>query len=272
MVDRNLVQVARRSSDGKGVKTCQIHDLFSGTVHIRSDSNNHDNNTNNARRLLSFPSTVGSYTCSLETCNKESTHSLFFYEDARGWLHHIPGNLRVNVLYFSKWARVSSSTSAEYLKSLTPLRYLKMEVEFDGLCDFHNLETLHVLYTSSKDLRIGGLKQLRHLHCEFLVKLLIDEQEVKDKMQNLQTLCYVIADSKLGSLLGNAYFPNLRTLGLYITAYQDRQATEAEEILKSLHCLRKLRKVKLTFAPFGWVPLLELKEKNYKFGGDHGHS
>ncbi|KAL1361156.1 hypothetical protein AAHE18_04G231800 [Arachis hypogaea] len=128
-----------------------------------------------------------------------------------------------------------------------------MEVELDGLCDFHNLETLHVLYTSSKDLRIGGLKQLRHLHCEFLVKL-IDEQ-VKDKMQNLQTLCYVIADSKLGSLLGNAYFPNLRTLGLYITAYQDRQATEAEEILKSLHCLRKLRKVKLTFAPFGWVPL-----------------
>ncbi|XLR63367.1 hypothetical protein S83_014039 [Arachis hypogaea] len=194
MVDRNLVQVARRSSDGKGVKTCQIHDLFSGTVHIRSDSNNHDNNTNNARRLLSFPSTVGSYTCSLETCNKESTHSLFFYEDARGWLHHIPGNLRVNVLYFSKWARVSSSTSAEYLKSLTPLRYLKMEVELDGLCDFHNLETLHVLYTSSKDLRIGGLKQLRHLHCEFLVKLLIDEQEVKDKMQNLQTLCYVSAN------------------------------------------------------------------------------
>ena len=93
--------------------------------------------------------------------------------------------------------------------------------------------------------RIWKLKRLRHLHIRWSVRLLADKQEANDKtMQNLQTLCYVLADPQLGFLLNNGCFPNLRKLGL--TFEEDWSYSVAEQ-LRSLHCLSKLHALKLQF-------------------------
>ncbi|MED6149871.1 hypothetical protein PIB30_066815 [Stylosanthes scabra] len=74
LVDRNLVQVVKRRSDGRGVKSCKIHDSIRELCILVSESNNVVS--------LSFPSDVGmgSYAC-LVTCNGSSTCSLFAYRD-----------------------------------------------------------------------------------------------------------------------------------------------------------------------------------------------
>ncbi|MED6149836.1 hypothetical protein PIB30_066420 [Stylosanthes scabra] len=74
LVDRNLVQVVSRRSDGKGVKKCRIHDLIRELCISES---------NNAPRL-SFPNNLGSYACSVR-CNQSCTCSLFVYGYAEGW-------------------------------------------------------------------------------------------------------------------------------------------------------------------------------------------
>ncbi|XP_057756635.1 disease resistance protein RPP13-like [Arachis stenosperma] len=242
LVDRNLVQVANRRSDGKGVKTCQIHDLFRELC--ISESNKPDNNNNNARRL-SYPGNIGSY-ASIVTCNESCTCSLFIYQDDKHvWPHHIPEDCQVNVLYFPDWfTDVNRAVTDEYLKGLVKsLRFLKMGVsESHELCKFQSLETCDMTYVIN-GLSIGGFKKLRHLRSEFGVSLSADEVGVNDKMQNLQTLRYVSADSQLGSLLDNGCFPNLRKLGLKIAEEQG----STEENLRRLHCLSNLRKLVLMF-------------------------
>ncbi|XP_016194615.1 disease resistance protein RPP13 [Arachis ipaensis] len=235
LVDRNLVQVANRRSDGKGVKTCQIHDLFRELC--ISESNKPDNNIKSAGRL-SFPGDIGSYSC-LVTCNQSCTCSLFVYDGTREWPHYIPEDCRVNVIYFA----YGYTYLNEYLKELESLKFLKMFLcESYELCKLQSLKTCHVMIFK-KDLSIGRLKQLRHLRCGTELNLSVDEEVVKDKMQNLQTLCYVSADSQLGSLLDNGCFPNLRKLGVSINKDQG----SADENLRSLYCLNNLRKLVLIF-------------------------
>ncbi|XP_052116710.1 disease resistance protein RPP13-like [Arachis duranensis] len=234
LVDRNLVQVAKRRSDGKGVKTCQIHDL------IRQLCISESNNRNNNACRFFFPNNIGSYACSV-TCNQSCTRSLLIHGDARGWSHHIPKNCRVNVLYLAKWWVIATVTEKEYLKTLKHLRYLRMDY-FDGYNKFPSVETLHISQYFLKEFSIGGWKQLRHLHCELCMNLLVDEKQgVKDKMQHVQTLCYVYADSHLEFLLDNGYFPNLRTLGLVIIEDPYSFSEPVEENLRSLHRLNNLR-------------------------------
>ncbi|MED6110200.1 hypothetical protein PIB30_040687 [Stylosanthes scabra] len=245
LVDRNLVQVVKRRSDGKGVKTCQIHDLFRDLC--ISESNKPDNNGKNARQL-SFLSNIGSYACAV-TCSQSSTCALFVYgDDTEGWPHHTPEDCRVNVIYFAD----GSINLNEYLKELKMLRFLNIGfADIFELCKLESLETCHMmLNVNEKGLSIGGLKRLRHLRSELGVNILVDEEGVKDKMQNLQSLCFVSANSILGSLLGNGFFPNLRKLGLSI----DKEQGSAEESLRSLHCLHNLRKLVLRFQEC-WVPL-----------------
>ncbi|XP_020978329.1 disease resistance protein RPP13 [Arachis ipaensis] len=251
LVDRNLVQVVSRKSDGEGVKTCRIHDLFRK---LCISLNNKPDNNDNDCRLLSFPRNVGSYyACSVETCNESPTLSLFFYGDAEGWAQHISENRRVKVLYFSQWVS-NSSRSVEYLESLSltsDLKYLRMDFsDSDGLHNFPSLETLHILHDGwAIDLSIGGLKKLRHLYSQCQLNLL----GVEDKMQDLQTLPCVTADSHLWSFVHGGYFPNLRKLALIFSKrYRD---SSAEKNIKSLRGLSKLRELTLKFVHFSGVSL-----------------
>ncbi|XP_052116013.1 putative disease resistance RPP13-like protein 3 [Arachis duranensis] len=242
LVDRNLVQVASRRSDGKGIKTCKIHDLIRELC--ISVSNSPDNGSN-ARRL-SFPRDIGSYACSV-TCHQSCTYSLFIYGDVKGWSHHIPQDCRVNVLYFEGWiddlSHLTNEKNVENLKELKSVKFLKIDIFYPNeLSKLESIQTLHIMDDETpKDLSIGGLKQLRHFRRECEVCLLVDKDGVKNKMQNLQTLLYVHVDSRLGFLLNNGYFPNLRTLGLSVT--EGRHS--AEKTFSSLHCLSNLQKLKL---------------------------
>ncbi|MED6111913.1 hypothetical protein PIB30_056690 [Stylosanthes scabra] len=236
LVDRNLVQVVSRRSDGKGVKTCQIHNLIRDLC--ISVSNNPDNNSN--ARKLSFPRDDGAHVCSV-TSNQSRTCSLFVYGYVEEWPHHIPKDCQVNVLDF-KGLNTDEGKNAEYLKGLQSLKFLRMIFsELKRLCMLQSLQTLHIVYNTSKyNMNIERLKHLRHLHSDFEVKLLGASE---DKMQNVQTLCYVLLDSKLESFLKNGYFPNLRTLGLQINGHRQLKGMEF-----SLQLLTKLRKLKLYLA------------------------
>ncbi|XP_020997403.2 disease resistance protein RPP13 [Arachis duranensis] len=236
LVDRNLVQVASRRSDGKGVKTCKIHDLIRELCISES-------NSNNARRL-SFPRDIGSYACSV-TCHQSCTYSLFIYGDAKGWSHHIPQDCRVNVLYIMGWiVDLTSEKNVENLKELKSVKFLKIDRFYpNGLSKLESIQTLHIMGdVTPRDLSIiEGLKQLRHFR-GVEVCLLVDKDGVKNKMHNLQTLLYVHVDSRLGFLLNNDYFPNLRTLGVSVT---EEERHSAEKTFSSLHCLSNLQKLKL---------------------------
>ncbi|XP_057757340.1 putative late blight resistance protein homolog R1B-12 [Arachis stenosperma] len=242
LVDRNLVQVVKRKSDGKGVKTCQIHDLIRELCILVSNDN--PDNSNNARRL-SFSRNKGSYACSV-TCNHSSTCSLFVYGDYSEWSNHIPEDCPVNVLYLNGFDGLTTEKNAEYLERLKNLKFLKMDYPvLHRLFKLQSLQTTKVM-SSWKEGIISvdeGLKQMRHFRSRRGEHLLVDER-VKDRLQNFQTLCYVYADSQLGLLLNNCYFPNLRTLGLVISK---DECQLVDENLRSLHRLSELRKLKLIF-------------------------
>ncbi|MED6110202.1 hypothetical protein PIB30_040689 [Stylosanthes scabra] len=241
LVDRNLLQVAKRKSDGKGVKKCQIHDLIRELC--ISESNKPDNNTHR----LSFLSNIGSYAC-LVTCNQPCTYSLFVYGDAEEWSHHIPEVCQVNVLFVTGQIDIDQD---EYLKWLKNSKFLSMDhSESLELCKLQSLQTFHTRFL--ENLSIGGLKQLRHVRNVGRLIILADEQVIKDEMKCLQSLCNVNVDSQLGSLLDNGCFPNLKTLGLYVS-YEDQLS--AEENLKSLHRLTNLRKLRLWYEEHSWIPL-----------------
>ncbi|MED6201808.1 hypothetical protein PIB30_098818 [Stylosanthes scabra] len=241
LVDRNLVQVAKRRIDGKGVKRCRIHDLLRELC--ISESNKPDNNTHK----LSFLSNLGSYAC-LVTCNQTSTYSLFVYGNAKEWSHHIPEVCQVNVLFVGRLVHIDQD---EYLKWLKNSKFLRVyHSEWHELCNLQSLQTFRT--TDIENLSIGGLKQLRHLCIAFGGNILAEEQVIKDKMKSLQTLSFVNADSQLGSLLDNGCFPNLRTLGLIISK---KDQGSIEENLKSLHRLRNLRKLRFVYVEHSWIPL-----------------
>ncbi|MED6110192.1 hypothetical protein PIB30_040679 [Stylosanthes scabra] len=241
LVDRNLVQMASRRSDGKGMKTVKIHDSIRELCILVSESNN--------ACKLSFPSDVGmgSYAC-LVTCNQSSTCSLFLYGYCQRWSHSIPEDSQVKVLYVRGLDLYqTSANNVGYLEKLKSIRFFGTDCDAPhGLFKLQTLQTLNAWHCSLRD-KISireGLKQLRHLRCSFGVHLLVDEGGVKDKMQNLQTLLYVFADSKMGFLLNSGYFANLRTLGLLISK---DEVQLAEQNLRSLSRLSMLRKMKLDF-------------------------
>ncbi|XLR21309.1 hypothetical protein HN51_068074 [Arachis hypogaea] len=257
LVDRNLVQVVKRRSDGKGVKACQIHDLIRDLCILVSNDN--PDNSNNAR-TFTFSRSEGSYACSV-TCNHSSTCSLFVYGDVDGWSHHIPEGCPVNVLYLNGFDGLPNEKNAEDLERLKSLKFLKMDcLVLHRLFKLQSLQTIQVncIWKPKKISVDEGLKQMRHFRCPGLggEQLLLDER-VKERMQNFQTLCYVYADSQLGLLLNNGYFPNLRTLGLLIS---EDECQLVDENLRSLLRLSELRKLKLVFLNvFERVPLGKIR-------------
>ncbi|XP_015962460.1 disease resistance protein RPP13 [Arachis duranensis] len=250
LVDRNLVQVAKRRSDGKGVKTCQIHDLIRDLCILVSKDN--PDNSNNARRFTFFRS-IGSYACSV-TCNHSSTCSLFVYGNVDGWSNHIPADCPVNVLYLNGLdGELTFIENAQYLERLKSIKFLKMDyAALHRLFRLQSLQTMHVISTFDREkISVKGLKQMRHFRCHSTEHLLVNER-VKHRMENVQTLFFVSADSQLGILLNNGCFPNLRTLGLVIS---EDEGHLVDVNLRSLHRLSELRKLKLEFDISVRVPL-----------------
>ncbi|XP_057757324.1 disease resistance protein RPP13-like [Arachis stenosperma] len=235
LVDRNLVQVIHRKSDGESVRTCQIHDLIRELCITESARNI------NARKL-SFSCNARSYTCSA-TCNESRTCSLFFFGDPENWSSHIPPeeSFRVHVLYFST-SFLYKEGEEENIKNLLHLRYLRVRLSFTTnlLPTLDKLETLRILDNPLEivDIRFG-IEQLNYVRSVTGVKLLADTRR---RMQNLRTLYHVCLDSEAEFLLNNGYFPNLTSLGLNLSSFRKKTMKPL-----SLHCPKSVNKLKLCY-------------------------
>ncbi|KAL2329550.1 hypothetical protein Fmac_017131 [Flemingia macrophylla] len=166
MVDRNLVQVAKRRSDG-GVKTCRIHDLLRNLcisecisenfLEVFTEPNINTISSINSRRL--------SFHCQLPCYKKyvkPNIRSVFFF---------LQTNIDYDVKSF-KLARVLHSKTFGFssqpnnLKRMIHLRYLKTLFRGDlpaSISCLWNLETLYVHDAQKISSEIWKLKQLRHL-------------------------------------------------------------------------------------------------------------
>ncbi|XP_052116707.1 disease resistance protein RPP13-like [Arachis duranensis] len=246
LVDRNLVEVARRRrSDGEGVKTFRIHDLFRDLCISESNKEDDDNTKSNINsRRLSFTGNARSYVCSAKSNQSTSICSLFVCAIDFDWSSGILDNTQsVNVLYVDIFGGRAPSMD---LEELIHLMYLKI----DG--------------PPEVPIRIGEFKQMRHLRSQGCVQLQLDREGSRDILQNLQSLCYVRADSVLATLIENGCFPNLKTLGLVLYP-EDKQGGGRTEELRRLRGLSNLHNLKLKFDHTKHIHLPALPIDTFEF-------
>ncbi|MED6110188.1 hypothetical protein PIB30_040675 [Stylosanthes scabra] len=248
LVDRNLVQVVSRRSDGKGVKAVKIHDVIRELCISMS---------NNKAFSLSFPEEYigGCYVCLVTRRDQSRTCSLIIYGNKHWWSLPIPEDCQViNVLYLE--GLDGTLPDREYLMNkLKSIRFLKGD-SYDLIDLLNNVQGLQTLYSelAGKVVIHEGLKQLRHIIFNYSeINFLADAGGVTHRMQNLQTLLRVRPDSQMWFLFNNGYFSNLRRLGLVISNGDEVELVET--YLRSLDGLSKLRKLALNCGYNTWVSL-----------------
>ncbi|KHN13835.1 Disease resistance protein RPP13 [Glycine soja] len=264
LVDRSLVQVAKRRSDG-GVKTCRIHDILRDLCLSESKSDkflevctnsNIDtiSNTNPRRMSIHWK---GDWDVSANTFNKSCTRSIFIFgSDDR--MDLIP------VLKYFELARVLDCDYSIFgflpysvprdLKRMIHLRYLRIWVKHlpDCVCSLWNLETLDVRYRGTVSSKIWTLKRLRHLYLKGKGKLPLPKA---NRMENLQTLSLLDQyPQQIIFLLNSGIFPRLRKLGL--SCYDlDGESSMLPSLqrLSNLHSLN----LKPSYPKYGFELLLD---------------
>ncbi|KAL2959380.1 hypothetical protein AAZX31_18G264000 [Glycine max] len=224
LVDRSLVQVAKRRSDG-GVKTCRIHDLLRVLCMSESKSDkflevctnsNIDTVTNTNPRRISIH-WKRDLDVSANIFHKSCTRSMFIFGENRSMnLVPVLKNFKLaRVLGCDMMQGVWSDSVSRDLKRMIHLRYLRIEVEHlpDCVSSLWNLETLHVRYRGTVSSKIWTLKRLRHL---YLIGGKIPVVLPKaNRMENLQTLLLSGNYSQQTlSRLNSGIFPRLRKLAL----------------------------------------------------------
>ncbi|MED6199414.1 hypothetical protein PIB30_075757 [Stylosanthes scabra] len=272
LVERSLVQVASRRSDG-GVKTCRVHDLLRDLCILESTENKFmkvcrelDNNKCNPRRM-SLQYTTTQFLSTKKDQSHAHTRSLLRFGEwigveTKGW-NQVRNNFKLaRVLYMNKvWLHLSTFSGLK-LNTLIHLRYLKVQIDsascihedvLDSICNLWNLETLHLKFNheaspSSIPSKIWKLKSLRH----FCLRLYtargrrgasLSGMKIGDTpVENLQTLGEIYLNPETASVLNMNMFPNLTRLTL--RGEWDRQGKEPL-LGKILQCLNKLRKLKL---------------------------
>ncbi|KAL2959364.1 hypothetical protein AAZX31_18G263400 [Glycine max] len=260
LVDRSLVQVAKRRSDG-GVKTCRIHDLLRDLCLSESKSDkflevctnsNIDTISNTNPRRMSIHWKRHS-DVSANTFNKSCTRSIFIFGiDDR--MDLIPvfkyfELARVLVCDYSSFGFLSYSVPRD-LKRMIHLRYLRIWVKHlpDCVCSLWNLETLHVNYWGTVSSKIWTLKRLRHLYLRGNGKLPLPKA---NRMENLQTLWFSGKYPQQIFLLNSGIFPRLRklALGCYNSfgEVRDLHFMKTPGMLPSLQRLSNLHSLKLMY-------------------------
>ncbi|KAL2959379.1 hypothetical protein AAZX31_18G263900 [Glycine max] len=250
LVDRSLVQVAKRRSDG-GVKTCRIHDLlrdlclseskFDKFLEVCTNSNIHTVSNTNPRRMSIHWKRDSNV--SANTFNKSCTRSMFIFGSNTTVLVPVLKNFKLaRVLGCGVYQGFWSYSVPRYLKRMIHLRYLRIEVKHlpDSVCSLWNLETLHVTYETTVSSKIWTLKRLRHLYLSGGGKLPVVLPKA-NRMENLQTLLLSGNYSQQTlSRLNSGIFPRLRKLAL-------RYAVESD-MLPILHHLNNLHSLKVMYA------------------------
>ncbi|XP_020219586.1 putative disease resistance RPP13-like protein 3 [Cajanus cajan] len=247
LVDRSLVQVAKKRSDG-GVKTCRIHDLLREFC-ISESSNNKflevckESNVDNLRNLnprrLSFHCQPPSYIF-VDTFQNPCTRSVFIFPEASIDYYSMKSFELARVLHLPFYSLPIN------LKRMIHLRYLKIhsgDLPTSISC-LWNLETLYIYRTRKLSSGIWKLKQLKHLHLS-VSKL---PKASGERMENLQTLWLKTEDEQMISKLKNVMFPRLRKLTLLTNPWHGypSQSLLLEE-LPSLHQLSNLWSLNIMF-------------------------
>ncbi|KAL2329669.1 hypothetical protein Fmac_017250 [Flemingia macrophylla] len=253
MVDRNLVQVAKRRRSDGGVKTCRIHDLLRDIcvsecisdkfLDVCTESNIDSICSINSRRL-SFHNQLPHDMKYVKPC----TRSLFFFLELSVELLELDYDLKsselVRVLLHSEI--INFSIQPNNLKRMIHLRYLNI-VECAHLpasisC-LWNLQTLCVWCTGKISSEIWKLKWLRHLH--LIVSTELPKATGERVMENLQTFKLHHEEERVILKLQNVMFPRLRKLTLYGEKYSDKVCYPLEE-LSSLPSLTNLQGLNIT--------------------------
>ncbi|KAL3006026.1 hypothetical protein AAZX31_08G253200 [Glycine max] len=181
LVDRSLVQVASRRSDG-GVKTCRIHDLLRDLcisesksckfLEVCTEVNIDTLSLSNPRRL-SLQCKARPNICT-KKFNQSYTRSLFFFSEimhTRG----IPKSIKNARVLYSKSKGAMNYSLHSTFKTMIHLRYLRIDTGVShipaSIGNLRNLETLDVRYKETVSSEIWKLKQLRHLYLRGGAKL-----------------------------------------------------------------------------------------------------
>ncbi|KAL4322868.1 disease resistance protein RPP13-like [Arachis ipaensis] len=272
LVDRSLVQVASKRSDG-GVKTCRIHDLLRDLCVSESKASKFieihrelDINKSNSRKMSFHHSTQ--FSSSPNKNNHFHTHSLFLFGEELTWDDESKGCKQfrksfklARVLHLNK---VLLDLPPSGLKLMIHLRYLKIKTDsrsaeniLDSISNLRNLETLHLScdWVVSIPIKIWKLKRLRHFNLRIKEISQMSRVTNNERMSNLQTLCEVPLYSETISMLNNnGSFPNLKKLGLCFYPNFQQSSTGAANLSSlSMNHLSKLCTLKIRgdlFNPF----------------------
>lgn len=266
LIDRSLIQVARRRTDG-GVKTCRIHDLLRDLCisegkedkFLEVSTNVNPLNTNKSRRL-SIQGGLSRY-MSLNSSDRSYARSLLcFYQESDD---RYEGDLFEWIARHFKLIRVLLLDTYEIeetvnVEKLIHLRYLRIRCVGLGetiipasIQSLSNLETLDLrgCYVESLPDGIWNMQRLRNLYLpeadcvgEELSLPNPSDKEIKPLL-NLQVLSNVSFDPKNVCLIEEGKIPNLRKLGMCCPS--DESDPRAEEVLASLRHLRRLQKLKI---------------------------
>ncbi|XP_027351448.1 putative disease resistance RPP13-like protein 3 [Abrus precatorius] len=245
LVDRSLVQVASRKSDGR-VKTCRIHDLLRDLcisesksekfMDICTDPNNMDTLSNANPRRLSIQCKEWS-NVSTNNLNQLRSHSLFFFSEGRD-LPVRPKSFKLARLIYFK----AEGLMIDW-KRMVHLRYLRIESSASiiptSIRNLRNLETLDVRFAEMVPKEIWKLNRLKHLYIRMsALKVEILPKSQRKIKGNLQTLLLTCSKGEdLVSLLNNDIFPRLRKL-MFCSYYTSNKPLPSLNHLTNLHSLK----------------------------------
>ncbi|MED6144687.1 hypothetical protein PIB30_017959 [Stylosanthes scabra] len=279
LVERSLVQVASRRSDG-GVKTCRIHDLLRDLCILESRENKFmeackelDNNKSNPRRM-SLQYTTTQFWSTKNDQSHTRTRSLLLFgewikDQAKGW-NQVTNNFKLARVLDMNQVVLYSSPSR--LKTLIHIRYLKVKVYIfriandvlTSICNLWNLETLYLWVSKNEGegdsltlpAKLWKLKSLRHIYLKYDKVFLLSSSLFyrgasvskmkygETRVDNLLTLGDIYHDTRVANVLNQGMFPNLKKLTL--CGMKEGKQEEEELLLgKALQCLNKLVTLKL---------------------------
>ncbi|KAF5455636.1 hypothetical protein F2P56_025189 [Juglans regia] len=260
LIDRNLIQVVERRSDG-GAKTCHVHDLVrdlcisEGAEEKFFDVSENVNLSSwkKSRRLSIQGSTLDLYMSSNTPSPSIARSLLFFGEDTYGgfdpnhwkWVQE-----NFNLLRVLNFGNLNVYSIPTWIKRLNHLRYLRVQSDAlkaipASIGNLTNLETLDLRGTFLNSLPIGiwKLRNLRNLYMSGPVSLPNQSDTEIKALSNLQLLSTVSLDAQTVRPIVEDKLPNVRKLGIWFASNESN--SEAVHALASLQHLRRLRKLKI---------------------------
>jgi hypothetical protein len=238
LIDRNLIQVASKRTDG-GVKTCRVHALLrdlcisesaeAGFLEVRTED---IRSSTNKSRILSIEGRIDPYISSFPSQHR--FRSLLFHGQNRydfdpnhwKWVLEIFKLLRV-----LNFGRVNIYSIPTRIQNLIHLRYLRIESVAlkaipASIGNLKNLETLDMRGTCLDCLpkEIWKLDRLKNLYMSGPVSL------PQDMDLNASTKLQVLSTASLNS---RTVVPFVRKLGIWFAS--DLSNVEVESVFKRLH-------------------------------------